>query len=82
MKIVRFPQLKSRFEPGTAKKLSSLPIAIDHMKRIDDIIREFVDYKLMFASFIQFCIMSLEKLRHSLFVQMKCIHYCDTPDMD
>ena len=45
----RFPQLKSRFEPENAKIVSSLPMDIDYMKRIDDRIREFVDYKLMFA---------------------------------
>ena len=45
----RLPQLKPRFEPGTAKIVSSLPMAIDHKKHIDDRIREFVDYKLMFA---------------------------------
>ena len=35
----RFPQLKSRFEPGTAKIVSLLPMDIYHMKYIDDIIR-------------------------------------------
>ena len=45
----RLPKLKPRFEPGTAKTVFSLPMAIYHTKRIDDIIREFDDYKLMFA---------------------------------